>query len=71
MTRKISIHRWWLEPVPVDPDGTPIPKEQWPRKRRHCWVFRWFGTDGDGIKLRPKPSRRSSGSPSTLAEMSG
>ena len=46
MTTKVSIMRRWVEPVPRGPDGQPIPKAQWPRKRRHVWVVRWFAPDG-------------------------
>ena len=52
MTCKVSIHRRWLEPVPVGTDGKPIPKDLWPRKRRYCWVVRWFGTDGKRYQVK-------------------
>ncbi len=42
---KVGIYRRWLEPVPVE-DGRPIPKSEWPKKRRHSWTVRWFGTTG-------------------------
>ena len=42
---KVGIYRRWLEPVPVE-NGRPIPKSQWPKKRRHSWTVRWFGTTG-------------------------
>ncbi|MHC4759198.1 MAG: hypothetical protein ACYTE8_11125 [Planctomycetota bacterium] len=44
-TEKIGIYRRWLESAP-EINGVPIPKEQWPTKRRHCWEVRWFGTTG-------------------------
>ncbi len=42
---KVGIYRRWLEPVPVE-NGRPIPKSEWPKKRRHSWTVRWFGTTG-------------------------
>jgi integrase len=42
---KVGIYRRWLEPVPVE-NGQPIPKSEWPAKRRHTWTVRWFGTTG-------------------------
>lgn len=42
-TEKIGIYRRWLEPAPVT-NGVPVPKEDWPKKRRHSWEIRWFGT---------------------------
>lgn len=42
---KVGIYRRWLEPVPVE-NGKPIPKSEWPAKRRHTWTVRWFGTTG-------------------------
>ena len=44
-TEKIGIYRRWLESAPAI-NGVPVPKEQWPTKRRHCWEVRWFGTTG-------------------------
>ena len=40
---KVGVYRRWLEPIPQK-DGKPIPKSQWPKKRRHCWIVRWCGT---------------------------
>jgi len=42
---KVGVYRKWLEPVPKDNNGEPITKSQWPRKRRHRWIVRWYGTD--------------------------
>jgi integrase len=42
---KVGVYRRWLEPVPKV-DGKPVPKSQWPRKRRHSWTVRWYGTTG-------------------------
>ena len=44
-TEKIGIYRRWLESVPSE-DGQPVPREQWPQKRRHHWEVRWFGLSG-------------------------
>jgi integrase len=44
-TEKVGIYRRWLSPVPLD-NGKPIPKAQWPEKRRYSWTVRWFGTNG-------------------------
>ena len=41
---KVGIYRKWLEPVPKR-NGNPIPKSEWPRKRRYCWIVRWCGTN--------------------------
>lgn len=44
-TEKIGIYRRWLEPVPKD-NGRPTPKSDWPKKRRHSWTVRWYGSTG-------------------------
>jgi integrase len=44
-TEKVGIYRRWLGPVPLE-NGKPIPKTQWPKKRRYSWTVRWFGTNG-------------------------
>ena len=41
---KVGIYRKWLEPVP-ERNGRPIPKSEWPKRRRHRWIVRWCGTD--------------------------
>ncbi|MGD8499596.1 MAG: site-specific integrase [Phycisphaerales bacterium] len=43
---KVGIYRKSLEPVPEHEDGRPIPRSQWPKKRRHRWIVRWYGSDG-------------------------
>lgn len=43
---KVGIYRKWLGPVPKDKNGKPIPESEWPRKRRHRWIARWYGTNG-------------------------
>ena len=40
---RVGVYRKYLEPVPRDAAGQPVPKRDWPRKRRFCWVARWFG----------------------------
>ena len=42
---KVGVYRKWLEPVPKDKNGEPIPESEWPRKRRHRWIARWYGTN--------------------------
>jgi integrase len=42
---KVGVYRKWLEPVPKR-NGNPIPKSEWPKRRRHCWIVRWYGTNG-------------------------
>jgi len=44
-TEKVGVYRRWLEPVPYG-KGKPIPKSEWPAKRRHSWTVRWYGTNG-------------------------
>jgi integrase len=44
IVEKVGVYRKWLEPVP-EKNGEPIPKSEWPRKRRYCWIVRWCGTD--------------------------
>jgi integrase len=41
---KVGVYRKWLEPVP-EKNGKSIPKSEWPKKRRHCWIVRWCGTN--------------------------
>ena len=43
---KVGVYRKWLGPVPKDKNGKPIPESEWPRKRRHHWIARWYGTNG-------------------------
>jgi len=45
-TEKVVIYRSYYGPVPVDKQGKPLPKDQWPHKRLHSWVVRWFNSDG-------------------------
>ena len=59
---KVGIYRKWLEPVPKR-NGKPIPKSEWPKKRRHCWIVRWCGTNlkkyGKLFKTRKEAERYS------------
>ena len=43
---KVGVYRKWLGPVPKDKNDNPIPESEWPRKRRHRWIARWYGTNG-------------------------
>ena len=49
-----------MEPVP-EKEGRPIPKSEWPRRRRHCWIVRWCGTNrkkyGKLFKTRKEAER--------------
>ena len=45
-TTKVGIYRKYHGPVPTDKAGRPLPKSDWPKKRAHSWVVRWFGADG-------------------------
>lgn len=42
---KVGVYRKWLGKIPEDDQGKPISKSKWPRKRRHCWVVRWYASD--------------------------
>jgi len=57
---KVGIYRKWLESVPKR-NGNPIPKSEWPKKRRHCWIVRWCGTNlkkyGKLFKTRKEAER--------------
>ena len=44
-TEKVGVYRRWLEPIPQE-NGRPVPKDEWPKKRRHSWTVRWYGTTG-------------------------
>ena len=41
---KVGIYRKWLEPVP-NRNVKPIPRSEWPKRRRHRWIIRWCGTN--------------------------
>ncbi len=60
---KVGIYRKWLEAVPKDKNGKTIPKSQWPKKRRHCWIVRWYGTNkryGKVFRTRKEAERYAS-----------
>ncbi len=46
VVEKVGVYRKWLEAVPEDKSGKPIPKHQWSNRRRHHWIARWYGTNG-------------------------
>ena len=61
---KVGIYRKWLEPVP-EKDGKPIRKSEWPKRRRHSWIVRWYGTNekkryGKVFKKRKEAQRYAS-----------
>ena len=43
---KVGVYRKWLGSIPKDKNGNPVRESEWPRKRRHRWVARWYGTNG-------------------------
>lgn len=57
---KVGVYRKWLEPVPKR-NCNPIPKSEWPKKRRYCWIVRWCGTNlkkyGKLFKTRKEAER--------------
>jgi integrase len=57
---KVGVYRKWLEPVP-EKEGKPIPKCEWPKRRRHCWIVRWCGANrkkyGKLFKTRKEAER--------------
>jgi len=44
-TEKVGIYRNYYGSIPKNSSGEPLPKSQWPKKRPHSWVVRWFGSD--------------------------
>jgi integrase len=44
-SKKITVSRKWLEPVPVK-DGKKVPRDLWSKERRFCWIVRWYETNG-------------------------
>jgi len=60
---KVGVYRKWLEPVP-EKEGKPIPKSEWPKRRRHRWIVRWCGTNhkkyGKLFKTRKEAERHAS-----------
>jgi integrase len=56
-TEKVGIYRSYYGPVPVDKQGRPLPKSEWPHKRPFSWVVRWFNSDGQRYS-RSFPTRK-------------
>ncbi|MCK4999681.1 MAG: site-specific integrase [Anaerohalosphaera sp.] len=59
---KVGIYSKWLGDVPEDNNGNPLPRTDWPRKRRRKWVVRWYSTDnkkryGKVFKTRKEAER--------------
>ena len=58
---KVGVYRKWLEPVPKDKNDKPIPKSEWPKKRRYYWIVRWCGSNhkkyGKLFKTRKEAER--------------
>jgi integrase len=57
---KVGVYRKWLEPVPKK-EGKPVPRSEWPKRRRYCWIVRWYGIDckkyGKVFKTRKEAER--------------
>jgi len=45
-TTKVGVYRRWCGPIPKDRSGQPLPRGEWPKRRAHRWLVRWFGLDG-------------------------
>jgi integrase len=45
-TEKVGIYRKYYGPTPEDKSDQPLPRSEWPRKRLHSWVARWFDLEG-------------------------
>lgn len=43
---KVSINRNWYGKIPLDKKGKPIPRNLWPKRRKHSWEVRWYGSEG-------------------------
>ena len=43
---KVGVYRKWLGSAPKNKNGKPIPESERPRKRRHRWIARWYGSNG-------------------------
>lgn len=60
IVEKVGVYRKWLEPVP-EKKGRPILKSEWPKRRRFCWIVRWYGTNskkyGKLFKTRKEAER--------------
>ena len=44
--KRVGVYRKYMEPVPLDLSGRPMAKDNWPKRRRFCWVARWFSAAG-------------------------
>jgi len=42
---KVGVYPKWLETIPTDKNGKPLPKSEWFRRRRHRWITRWYSSD--------------------------
>lgn len=43
---RVSVSRKYHGKVPLDDNGEPLPKSEWPKKRPYRWAVRWFASDG-------------------------
>jgi len=43
---KVSISRNWYGKVPLGKNGKPIPRNLWPKRRKHSWEVRWYSSEG-------------------------
>jgi hypothetical protein len=37
---KVSICRKWYGKIPFDKNGKPVPRNLWPKRRKHSWEVR-------------------------------
>lgn len=60
-TEKVGIYRNYYGPIPKDSSDKPLPQSQWPKKRLHSWVVRWYGSDnqryGKSFKTRKEAEK--------------
>jgi len=45
-TERAGVYRKYHGKVPTDEHGQPLPRSEWPRKRRFSWAVRWCGSEG-------------------------
>ena len=45
-TMKVGVYRKYHGPIPTDGSGRKLARSEWPKRRRHSWAARWFGSDG-------------------------
>ena len=43
---KVTLTRKWYGKIPMDKHGNAIPKNLWPKRRKHSWEVRWYDSTG-------------------------